>query len=282
MTYFQSSGAATVASGFATIATGGLALPVIGGLGAVAGVAGGVWNFMGSKKKDRVEKSILEHIKDIVEEDKSVQEDVRNAIAVFQTLDDDERCAAGEQIMAIMRGWGAVALNFGPETAMYALSACLIPIGAFFTGIPTVMAVLGAGVQAYLQCAANEVADDVIRAAVENAGKNLPNNWTKKYIVDNALGELSRRGGRTYVSLTEEGAKALADEAAAAVAKEAARVSQIVGGVTVGLGALSCIWDIYQISKARKGSKAGATTELGEALRRIVKELKKSMGADGA
>ena len=72
ITSFQSSGAATVASGFATIATGGLALPVIGGLGAVAGVAGGVWNFMGSKKKDRVEKSILEHIKDIVEEDKGV------------------------------------------------------------------------------------------------------------------------------------------------------------------------------------------------------------------
>ena len=62
---------------------------------------------------------------------------------------------------------------------------------------------------------------------------------------------------------------------AAEVAKEAARINNIVGRITVGLGAVSCVWDGYQISEALEGSKEGTTTALGEALRRIVEEESK-------
>ena len=277
-TSFQSLGVATTASGIATIATGGLALPVVAGLGAVVGVGGGVWNFLGSQKKDKMEQAILKQITDIVEEDKLVQEEVRTQMARFQILDDTQRNAAGEQIMAIIRGWGGVALNFGPDAALNVLLICLVPLSTFFTGIPVVMAALGAigqGGQAVVQSITKEVADDVLRAAVEKAGKTLPNNWTRKYIVDNALGELSKRGGKTYVSLTAEGVKELADDAALVVAKEAANISKIVGGITAGMGVISCVWDGYQISQAWQGSKEGSETKLGEALRRIAKEESK-------
>ena len=49
----------------------------------------------------------------------------------------------------------------------------------------------------------------------------------------------------------------------------------MVGGITVGLGAISCVWDGYQTSEALEGSQDSTKTALGEALRRIVKEESK-------
>ena len=51
-----------------------------------------------------------------------------------------------------------------------------------------------------------------------------------------------------------------------------ASVVKRIGSITVGIGVVSCVWDGYQISKALDGSMDGATTKLGEALRRIVRE----------
>ena len=127
-------GIAFTVSAIATIATGGLALPVLGGVGSVVGVAGTVWNVVGSQKKERMEKKILQQIKDIVEKDHALQEEVRHQIAMFEILDDSERDAAGAEIMAIMRGWGGMALTFGPDAAMKVLAACLPPISMFFKG----------------------------------------------------------------------------------------------------------------------------------------------------
>ena len=273
-------GSLTVISGTLTVlATGGAAIPILGVVGTAVGVAGGLWNFTGADKKSKKEKEILQMIKDLVEEDNVLQEKIRTEISKFETLDDTKRTIVGEQILTIMRGYGSVALAFGPQAAMGALAAALVPMAPLFTGIPVVMAFLGVvaqGGQAWLTQGALEMADEGVRNAVEKAAKHVPDTWTKKTIIENAYGNIINRGGKQFVQLTEEGAKALADEAATAIAAETARLAKIVGGITIGLGAISCVWDAYQITEAWDGSKKGATTKLGEALRRIASQLNRS------
>ena len=77
---------------------------------------------------------------------------------------------------------------------------------------------------------------------------------------------------KAAAEVAKKAAAEVVEEVAAEVAKEAARINNIVGSVTVGLGAISCAWDGYQIYDAWEGSKEGAKTALGEALRRIVNE----------
>jgi len=254
-----------------------LALPVFGIVGTAVGIAGGIWNFTGHMKKGEAEEKIIKMIKDLVQDDLSLQEDIRHEVDNFLNLDDTEKHIVGEQIFVIMKMYGAFALGYGPLRAMQGLTACMIPLAGFFTGIPTVMAFLGLaaqGVQETLSSGAKEMADETIRTAVENAAKRLPNNWTKKFIVENAYGVISSNSaGKTVVKLTKEGAQQFADDVAIAVAAEATKWAKIVGGVTIGLGAIGCVWDVYQISSSWKGSRSGAQTKLGVALRRIASEL---------
>ena len=83
-----------------------------------------------------------------------------------------------------------------------------------------------------------KVPDGTVRAAVENAVTAFPDDWTKRYIIDSALGKLMQKGGTSYKDLaaTADGVKALADIPAAAVAKEAAQINNIVDSALGNLG----------------------------------------------
>lgn len=273
-------GSLGIISSIATIATGGLALPVLGALGSITGVCGLIWNFMGTKKKAEKEKEILNKIMEIVKEDKVLQEEVRSEMSKYEILNDTKRYAVGEQILVILKGWGCVYQSLGPQAAFMALTGALGPIAMLFTEIPVVMAFLGnagIGVKEYFAKGAMEVGDEVIRNAVENAGKTLPKDWTRAVIMENAYGEIVKRHGNFWVKLSAEGADALAEEVTKEIASQAKYVSQWVGGMTAGLGAIFCIWDIYQISEAWDASKEGYKTKLGIVLRRIAGEIETSM-----
>ena len=122
-------------SSVATLVRGGLVFPVAAGLGAVVGAGGAGWNVLESKKKEEKEKSLKEQIKQIIfEEDKVLQEKVRHQIERFEILDETKRYATGEQIKGIIRLWGGVTLNVGPNPAI-TLAAALVPLSTLFTGI---------------------------------------------------------------------------------------------------------------------------------------------------
>jgi len=272
-------GALTTISGLATIVTGGLALPVLGVIGTMIGVSGGLWNYMGSIKKNKEEQKILKTLETILNEDRLLQEQVRHEITKYNILGNTERDAVGEQILIILKGWCPVYQCLGPEVAFMELTGALPPVAVFFTGIPAVMTFLGAagtGLSQYFAEGAKEMADEAIWNAVEKAGKTLPNNWTKRYIIENAYGEIIKRNGGT---IAKEGAEVVADDVAVAeeIAKQAKSISQWVGGITAGLGAIFCIWDAYQIHEAWGPSKKGYKTLLGEALRRIATEIEPSI-----
>lgn len=275
-------GGLTVISGVLTITTGGLAIPILGAIGTAVGVAGGVWNYISANKKEEMEKEIIQRIKKVQEDDIRLQEEIQHEIRKFEMLDDSKQTIVLEQILTILRGWGGVALVSGPEAAMYALTFSLIPIGELFANIPFVMAVLGAaaqGGQAVFVQGAKEVADETIQNAVKKAGEHLPNNWTKKFILENSYGEIIKKGKDQFVQLSKEGAAALADDAAKAIAAETAKMAKIVGGITIGLGAISCIWDVCQIAGAWQGTTT--KTKLGEALKRIASQLEASRRSAG-
>ena len=128
-------GVAVAVSSVATLVRGGLVFPVAAGLGAVVGAGGAGWNVLESKKKEEKEKSLKEQIKQIIfEEDKVLQEKVRHQIERFEILDETKRYATGEQIKGIIRLWGGVTLNVGPNPAI-TLAAALVPLSTLFTGI---------------------------------------------------------------------------------------------------------------------------------------------------
>lgn len=270
----------TVISGIATLATGGLALPALGALGSITGVCGGIWNFMGSQKKTEKEKEILTEITDMIKEDQNLQEDVRSEMNKYEILDDTKKYAVGEQIFVILKGWGCVYQYLGPEAAFFALAGALGPIGTFFTEIPVVMAFIATariGVTEYFAIGAKEVGDEVIQDAVKNAGKVLPKDWTSAFIQKNAYGEIVKRHGKNMVKLSGKGADAFTEEVSKEIASQQKYVSHLVGGITVGIGAISCIWDIKQLSEAWNPSKEGHKTKLGIALRRIAEKTETSM-----
>lgn len=272
-------GAMTTVSGVATIATGGLALPVLGVIGTMVGVSGGLWNYMGSIKKNKEEQKILKTLETILDEDRVLQEEVRHELAKYNILGNAERDAVGEQILIILKGWCPVYQCLGPEVAFMELTGALPPVAIFFTGIPTVMTFLGAagtGLSQYFVAGTKEVVDEAIWNAVEKAGSTLPNNWTKRYIIENAYGEIVKRN---VGIIAKEGSEIVADDVAVAeqLAIQAKSISQWVGGITAGLGAIFCVWDAYQIHEAWGPSKKGYKTLLGEVLRRIATEIKPSM-----
>ena len=82
--------------------------------------------------------------------------------------------------------------------------------------------------------------------------------------------------------LIAQGTKEVADAQLRATVETASKElghprANIVGEITTGLGVISCVWDAYQISQAWEGSKEGAQTKLGIALRRIASQLENQM-----
>ena len=79
------------------------------------------------------------------------------------------------------------------------------------------------------------------------------------------LGATVQGGQALWQTMFNEG------DAAAAVASRVSEPAR-VANVVAGLGIISCVWDGYQITQAWEGSRMGAETKLGEALRRIVED----------
>jgi len=209
-------GGTAVVSGILTLVTGGLAIPALGTIGFVTGIAGGVWNILGSNEKEKKEQEIKAMIQKVIEDDNNLQEDVRTEMNKFEMLDHTQKYIWGEALLAVAKGWGAITLNYGPIVAGDLLLGCLSP-------------------DAMLYCSEIEMCKPLIEAAAKTTPSLFGTRGTK------------------------------------------AESDKLVGGITLGLGVISCAWDTYQISIALDGSKEGAKTKLGIALRRIASQLEKQM-----
>jgi len=276
-------GVFAIVTGVATIVSGGLALPALGTIGCVTGVAGGLWNISVGKKKKKIEQDIMEMIKEVIKGDKFLQEDVRKEMIKFDILDSTDRDIMGERLLTILRGWGAGTLaDLGPVAAADKVCSRLTPLMPLFAKIDILTPLLEAAAKQapkWFSNAADEAAKQKLRTFLEKTSKQVPEGWTKKYIIDNALGEIikNHNGVEVAVKLSEEGTLQFANEVTETMLAETVKFAKYVGGVTAGLGAISCIWDAKQISEAWDGSKEGAKTMFGEALRRIASELENRM-----
>lgn len=237
------SGALSAISGLATLYTGGLVLPVVSSIGFAMSAGGSAWNFLGSSDQTKTENEIIERIKKICREDDEIQEDIRHEVAKFEMLDDNERYKIGEATFAVLKGFGGVAFYSGPENAIQAMKFSMPPIKQLLKGVPGLVVLLGSYVKT---------------AAISFTGKSKEgfDEATEGHAATQVEGKALEQGLFKEKDLKE---------------------------LMVGVAVIGCIWDAYHIQDAWGKSKDESKTTLGEALRRIARELERGpSNVDGA